>query len=80
MDTPYENLDEATRAEWRDHPTTVAFLGTVFRLLQQQGDGALNTLAGGGFDGDGGAFDGGRISAYRYVLDIARRPGKASDE
>lgn len=79
MDTPYEKLDDATRQEWRDNSTTVAFLGTVACLLTQQEQLALVALAGGGLV-DGGAHEGGRIYAYRYVLDIATRKGKAAGE
>ena len=80
MDTPYENLDEATRQEWRDNPTTAAFLATLQALLDQQARIALDTLANGGFRTSNGAEEGGRIFAFRLALDIAGRKGKAGDE
>lgn len=76
--TPYEILDEATRQEWRSNPTTAAFLATVTALLVQQERVAIDTLAGGGFE-EGGRFEGGRISALRFVLDIAGRKGKGDE-
>lgn len=80
MDTPYEKLDEGTRQEWREHPTTLAFLATIGDLRDQLAKGICLTVMGGGFGEKGGAFEGGQLQAYDFVIHLAARKGRTSDE
>lgn len=46
MDTPYERLDEETRKEWMEHPTTIAYLATVQGHHDDVAKQALTSLKG----------------------------------
>lgn len=76
MTTPYEQLDEETRQEWRANPTTVAFLATVQAFYDQVSRGVLSACEGGGFAQGSGAHEGGILYAYRMVIAIAGRKGR----
>jgi hypothetical protein len=75
MDTPYERLEPDIRGEWLDHPTTVAFLGTVRLRHDQIVASVVASLASGGFDSKM-QFYGGEIAAMRFVLDLPARGKK----
>lgn len=73
MDTPYENLDNDTRQDWLEYPATQAFLATVRTLHDQRREGIVLNAMNGGVDESAYRFDGGAMTAYRMILDLAAR-------
>lgn len=73
MDTPYEKIDNETRQDWLDSATTQAFLATIRELHDQRREGVVLSAMNGGVDESHYRFDGGAITAFRMMLDLATR-------
>lgn len=72
MDTPFERLDRELREEWRDNPTTRAFLKTIAEHRQAVIDGLVDTVRSGKEVTKLSAI-GGELRALDFYLELATK-------
>lgn len=73
MDTPFERLDRETREEWRQSPTTKAFLKTLAEHRQNTVDQVLDAVKSGHTDVLAVESWGADLRAIDFVIEIATK-------